>query len=792
MNIDTSFEITAQFVTQLLSQLAGNLPQWWETNDLLNTAANDYAQKMQEDYSSIKVLGMTNPVPLSRLYVSINILKKIPSRLHDTPEEMQAQWQRYQGFHEIDKERLSVAEVFNEYKKVIVLGKPGAGKTTLLKQLVYYSLCPENVLSEQRLPVFIGLKAFAETNADTRTSIEQAIINEFELCGIRHTSFVKKLLQEGKLRVLLDGLDEVAQDHLTHMINAVKGFSRQYSSNQIIITCRTAAHNYSFEQFTDVEIADFNKNQKQQFVRNYFTHHEQKGTDCWAKLSTNPSLSELASSPLLLTMLCLLFDDRNDFPSNRGEIYADATDVLLRRWDNTRNIQRATLYKELSTKRKQEMLAHIAYHTFVNNQYFAKRDVFEQHIGTFTRNLLSKLDEAADLQQILIAIDAQHGLLTERAHGVYSFTHLTLQEYFTAHYIVQQNNTRFFKDTIQQYTQETRWKEVFLLTTNLLPNADEWIKAMQLHCQQYAQQQPKLSSLLHIIDQALLPNTKSKYHIWQRRFGGLPIAMLITRARALGLVLDLARALDIARALARALALDLDLARDLDLYIARDIDLDLDLLTNWTKTTDKAVWQAIYHYLLLVQRFVACLQANSVLSPAVRESAYHSLFAPPPPALAGAAGGIYQVYYSHTANDTTWLNMIEQHLAPNKRLGRLHSSWHNPPADAVSTAVPPTELYAAHLIVLLVSNHYLADNRTWAELQVAVGLHQSGKAVVRVVVVRHYDTSVEQLQGLTLLPLVQQGQAALPPLSSSAADCNKQLSLIAEGIIQLANEHMAS
>lgn len=44
-----------------------------------------------------------------------------------------------------------------------------------------------------------------------------------------------------------------------------------------------------------------------------------------------------------------------------------------------------------------------------------------------------------DGEAVLKAIEVQQGLLVERATETYSFSHLTLQEYLTAKYVVDNN-----------------------------------------------------------------------------------------------------------------------------------------------------------------------------------------------------------------------------------------------------------------------------------------------------------------------------------------------------------------
>ncbi len=44
--------------------------------------------------------------------------------------------------------------------------------------------------------------------------------------------------------------------------------------------------------------------------------------------------------------------------------------------------------------------------------------------------------EEPDGEVVLKAMEAQHGIFVERARRIHSFSHLTLQEYFAARYIV--------------------------------------------------------------------------------------------------------------------------------------------------------------------------------------------------------------------------------------------------------------------------------------------------------------------------------------------------------------------
>jgi predicted NACHT family NTPase len=80
--------------------------------------------------------------------------------------------------------------------------------------------------------------------------------------------------------------------------------------HRIIISCRTAAYRYEFKQFFEIEIANFDDEQIQQFIQNWFSSdvdiRGKTAERCWQLLQENQGIKELAHSPLLLTFICLV------------------------------------------------------------------------------------------------------------------------------------------------------------------------------------------------------------------------------------------------------------------------------------------------------------------------------------------------------------------------------------------------------------------------------------------------------------------------------------------------------
>jgi predicted NACHT family NTPase len=69
-------------------------------------------------------------------------------------------------------------------------------------------------------------------------------------------------------------------------------------------------------------------------------------------------------------LLCLSFEETLTFPQRRAEIYEEALDALLKKWDASRSIKRDRIYYGMTAGRKRQMLARIATKSFQMNEYF--------------------------------------------------------------------------------------------------------------------------------------------------------------------------------------------------------------------------------------------------------------------------------------------------------------------------------------------------------------------------------------------------------------------------------------
>jgi len=482
---------------------------------LVQQVRSQHRDTIQDQCGILQLLDISHPVSLDDIYIDVNILDSIASQQRLEVANLQAaereDFDRI-GLGEVDQSQMAGMQAVETYPRLRVLGKPGAGKTTFLQHLAIQS--SQGAFEATRVPIFITLRHFAE---ESRTSGEFSLLNylrqEFLVAGITDPTVIETLLQAGRVLLLLDGVDEVLRHESTAVLREIRRFSGKYHKNRFVTTCRTAAQKFSLRGFTDIEIAPFTQAQIAAFAQKWFvafTKTTARAGVAQSKqfiqkldLAENWQFRQMVVTPLFLHLACWVFHGHDRFPTKRSDFYKQGLDLLLGKWDEARGVERDEIYQGLLLPQKLKLLSQLAAVTFEEGQYFFEQWVVEQHIEDYIRHLPNASTDAGELQleseSVLKAIESQHGLLTERARGIFSFSYLAFQEYFTARNIVASHNLQALEQALGglvSHLTDPHWHEIFLLTAAMLRSADSLMQLMKQQIDALVAQDPYLQEFL--------------------------------------------------------------------------------------------------------------------------------------------------------------------------------------------------------------------------------------------------------------------------------------------------------
>ncbi|MBF8185324.1 SUMF1/EgtB/PvdO family nonheme iron enzyme [Nonomuraea sp. K274] len=370
---------------------------------------------------------------------------------------------------------------------VVVFGEPGAGKTTVLAHLLATTLLHGGSvfgLDVDTVPILVPLRHL--TAEAMRRPLAEFVEAELAAAapGRFPDDFVRQLWRRGRLLLLLDGIDEAgAASSRAAMIAYLRGQAHGLRARKItlVASCRTAARVDAVKlgpRFSFFEVRPLPDTKITEFIRRWF-HAAQRFTESGgASLATDWSLlgdelaqslvsrsvanhrfAVLASSPLILSLLCVIALRGGEVPHSEVDFYRECLRTLLGRWARAKGIE-----PPLSAADAHTILRLLAVHLHNAGERDFDAEEFERITATPIVKLRTADGRVTDPKSVLEWLHHGAGVLTSPSTETYSFSHLTFQEYLTASHLA--DNSR---ELVRAATHlgEKWWREVLLFTVQL-------------------------------------------------------------------------------------------------------------------------------------------------------------------------------------------------------------------------------------------------------------------------------------------------------------------------------------
>lgn len=469
----------ARNVRAVVGEIIAEKASWSSDAQLLMAGESNYINHILNVVGTFALFATSRSVPVDSSYVNVSVSREIERERYRSVSEIEAAL-RTQSVGQCGKESgvdpMRAIEL--SARGFTLIGSPGSGKTTIFRWVAIQVARGIPIQGKRRLAIYLAVRDLASPDKSKdpeRRPVLHGIMRYMDLLGIKRTDAVlTMLLQTGRCVILIDGLDETEPEEQDTILQEIATMHTRWPGCLICVSARPHSLCKAMPGFVKWETVSLSFEDRIMFVRKWFSHvNATKGERLIERCKSSPGLLDLGSSPLLLSIVCALFDHDLDIPSDPGELYARAVEGMLGGWDAFRNIARTTPLANFSLRKRLALVSSLAFDMFERSKIvFACRDVDES--GCLKRVARTARTPVPASEDVLVSLYNDFGILVERSPGLYSFSHLTIQEYLVGRYIVDARQ----EIVLAARAGNPEWHEVIRVVARLLPQADAFMRAL--------------------------------------------------------------------------------------------------------------------------------------------------------------------------------------------------------------------------------------------------------------------------------------------------------------------------
>jgi energy-coupling factor transporter ATP-binding protein EcfA2 len=354
------------------------------TPDQMRMHEQRYLKQVRRECGTLYTEGVDQvSAPLTDVFVMLEAVETLPRRMRadispltrERAEEIGLDRRNASGMEREAQEkrfwpeaepspRVPLSKALQEHRHLVILGDPGSGKTTTLQ---FIALCfategwgrEKLGLDEARVPIRVELREYSGSEPLGELLVRAvAALGQFELLSAQLSQDIARSLlgswmAEGRLIVLLDGLDEVPETRRSTVAEAITRFARTDEGHRcrIVVTARTAGYRatrelgepfgcYKIQPFTGPDDAlPYAAGWLKAIAKLEEEEAQIRAQALLEKMEQQRGLRRVMGNPLLLRLVVALYHERGELVQSRTELYRRYVDEVLEKREQIRGTE---------------------------------------------------------------------------------------------------------------------------------------------------------------------------------------------------------------------------------------------------------------------------------------------------------------------------------------------------------------------------------------------------------------------------------------------------------------------
>lgn len=424
-------------ISNVAKELAGELGQKID-------AVNNMLVDMQQDITKLVECQVLPPAHfdyyryaeyIANTYISLCTNDYVPRQIHSTNN-------RSVGNSETPADTNTYVVATTNHQSLL-LADGGYGKTYEALTLLY-NLC-KNCDERIFIPVYLPLMEYGLLYTSIIDGITQKIA---PFCEGKAAELLTGYLKEGKLFIILDGIDDIpASLDRTRFIADLRNLSQTYDACHFFVTARANRYRNELSNFNTYTLVGYSHDAIQSRLRKEGIHSQLPAN--YFELFKNPLFFEAG--------IVVLRNSPHSDLFNRSTLLEKLIHLLYQDWNQQKGLSTTPL---LCCADFISLIGQFAYESF-DVPYYRHTD-FEQRIAALAPNI-----PAAQVIDATLASD-----LFKTAHYL-TFTHKLFKEFCVAFYLHHQLPFLSNYELYHSKVNEEEWKEVFILLSGLFTDMEQ-------------------------------------------------------------------------------------------------------------------------------------------------------------------------------------------------------------------------------------------------------------------------------------------------------------------------------